>query len=244
MNYGLHKTLIYDYLWIIVMFLSAVWTLILTAPIHCRASIDETVVQWHISSNLMKKQHLVWLECEHIYNTFSFLGELLLRGSWSSIPVFEILRSRFSGMISSDRYVYVQAAQRVSCLSQDWKLIITANSTESDMIRSPALTVSCRAPRVSVQVKGHPAVNPPVLMTLQPQTRRRAARCGVREPIWFWLPPDNPGLYQRHPQHACRYQGGCVFLNLPETALVMMQYIIFSTDNCSLDKTCIWKWKR
>ncbi len=28
-----------DYLWIIVMFLSAVWTLILTAPIHCRASI-------------------------------------------------------------------------------------------------------------------------------------------------------------------------------------------------------------
>ncbi len=27
--------------WIIVMFLSAVWTLILTAPIHCRAYIDE-----------------------------------------------------------------------------------------------------------------------------------------------------------------------------------------------------------
>ncbi len=32
------------YLWIIVMFLSAVWTLILTAPIHCRASIDEQVM--------------------------------------------------------------------------------------------------------------------------------------------------------------------------------------------------------
>ncbi len=31
--------------WIIVMFLSAVWTLILTAPIHCRASIAETVMQ-------------------------------------------------------------------------------------------------------------------------------------------------------------------------------------------------------
>ncbi len=27
-----------DYLWIIVMFLSDVWTLILTAPIHCRGS--------------------------------------------------------------------------------------------------------------------------------------------------------------------------------------------------------------
>ncbi len=32
-----------DHLWIIVMFLSAVWTLILTAPIHCRGSIAESV---------------------------------------------------------------------------------------------------------------------------------------------------------------------------------------------------------
>ncbi len=31
--------------WIIVMFLSAVWTLILTAPIHCRASIGEQVME-------------------------------------------------------------------------------------------------------------------------------------------------------------------------------------------------------
>ncbi len=30
--------------WITVMFLSAVWTLILTAPIHCRASIGEQVM--------------------------------------------------------------------------------------------------------------------------------------------------------------------------------------------------------
>ncbi len=35
-----------DGLWIIVMFLSA---LILTAPIHCRASIAETLMQWLIS---------------------------------------------------------------------------------------------------------------------------------------------------------------------------------------------------
>ncbi len=33
-----------DYLWIIVMFLSAVWTLILTAPIHCRGFIGEQVM--------------------------------------------------------------------------------------------------------------------------------------------------------------------------------------------------------
>ncbi len=30
-----------DYLWIIVIFVSAVWTLILAAPFHCRGSISE-----------------------------------------------------------------------------------------------------------------------------------------------------------------------------------------------------------
>ncbi len=30
--------------WIIVMFLSAVWTLSLTAPIHCRGSIAEQML--------------------------------------------------------------------------------------------------------------------------------------------------------------------------------------------------------
>ncbi len=33
-----------DYLWIIVMFLSAVWTLILMAPIHWRGFIAEQVM--------------------------------------------------------------------------------------------------------------------------------------------------------------------------------------------------------
>ncbi len=33
-----------DYLWVIVMFLSAVWTFIQTAPIHCRGSISQQVV--------------------------------------------------------------------------------------------------------------------------------------------------------------------------------------------------------
>ncbi len=60
-------------LWIIVMFLSAVWTLILTAPIHCRGSIGEQVMQCYISPNLMKKQtclHLGWPE------NILFLGKL------------------------------------------------------------------------------------------------------------------------------------------------------------------------
>ncbi len=70
-----------DYLWIIVMFLSAVWTLILTAPIHCRGSIAEEVMECYIYPNLMKKHthlHLGWPEGEHIFSQifFTFLGEL------------------------------------------------------------------------------------------------------------------------------------------------------------------------
>ncbi len=67
--------------WIIVMFLSAVWTLILTAPIHCRGSIGEQVMQWHISPNLMKKQthlHLDWPEGEWVFSKCSYLGERFL----------------------------------------------------------------------------------------------------------------------------------------------------------------------
>ncbi len=44
-----------DYLRIIVMFLSAVQTLILTAPIHCRASIAEQVMQCYISQTVEKE---------------------------------------------------------------------------------------------------------------------------------------------------------------------------------------------
>ncbi len=64
------------------MFLSAVWTLILTAPIHCRASIAEQVMQCYISPNLMKKQTHLHLGCFRM-KTFSsnlhFWGELVLK---------------------------------------------------------------------------------------------------------------------------------------------------------------------
>ncbi len=40
------------YLWIIVMVLSAVWTLVLTAPIHCRTSFGEQAMKCQISPNL------------------------------------------------------------------------------------------------------------------------------------------------------------------------------------------------
>ncbi len=49
-SFSLHKMLTdglihMDYLRIIVIFLSAVWTLIPMAPIHCRGSIDEQMMQ-------------------------------------------------------------------------------------------------------------------------------------------------------------------------------------------------------
>ncbi len=66
--------------WIIVMFLSAVWTLILTAPIHCRGSIAETVMQCCISTNLTKKQtRLGWPEGEGIFSLFKCF--------WWTIPL-------------------------------------------------------------------------------------------------------------------------------------------------------------
>ncbi len=70
-----------SFLWIIVMFLSAVWTLILTAPIHCRASIGEQVMQCYISPNLYlwrnKHLHLGWPESTfsaylHFWVNYSF----------------------------------------------------------------------------------------------------------------------------------------------------------------------------
>ncbi len=48
----LHKTFINGLEWILVMFLSAVWTLILTAPIHSRGSIGEQVMYCYTSPNL------------------------------------------------------------------------------------------------------------------------------------------------------------------------------------------------
>ncbi len=70
-----------DYSWVIVMFLSAVWTLILTAPIHCRGSIGEQVMLNFFKSVPMKKQthqHLRCPEGEYIFNKFLFLGHLFL----------------------------------------------------------------------------------------------------------------------------------------------------------------------
>ncbi len=83
-NDSLHKTLIdglescgllVDYCDV----LSAVWTLILTAPIHCRGSICEHLWSIFSKSVLMKKQthlHLEWSGGEYIFSKFSFFFKL------------------------------------------------------------------------------------------------------------------------------------------------------------------------
>ncbi len=56
-------------------FLSAVWTLMMTAPIHCRGSIGEQVIMLHFSkSGPMKKQTdlVVCLKLILTYTVFFF----------------------------------------------------------------------------------------------------------------------------------------------------------------------------
>ncbi len=56
--------------WISVMFLSAVWTLILTAPIHCRGYIDEQEMKCYISPELF------WRKKQTLYHLGMSEGEL------------------------------------------------------------------------------------------------------------------------------------------------------------------------
>ncbi len=63
--------MVLDYLWIIVMLLSPVWTLILTAPIHCRASIDETLMNVYIyiyafSRRFYPKRFRLHIYCQYM----------------------------------------------------------------------------------------------------------------------------------------------------------------------------------
>ncbi len=57
-------------MWIIVILLSAVWTLILTAPIHCRGSTGEKVMYaefLQICSDKETRLHLRWPEVENCH---------------------------------------------------------------------------------------------------------------------------------------------------------------------------------
>ncbi len=69
------------YLWIIVMFLSTVWTLILTAPIHCRGSIGEQMTKSYISPNLF------WWRNKFIYILDGLRGNTFSTTFWWTIPL-------------------------------------------------------------------------------------------------------------------------------------------------------------
>ncbi len=71
--------------WIIGMFLSAVQTLILTAPIHCRGSIGEQVMQCYISPNLTKKQ--THLHVQQIVNLEFLMGYRMFYMVWKPLSV-------------------------------------------------------------------------------------------------------------------------------------------------------------
>ncbi len=75
MHFSLEEAL----LWIMDSYFAGSNSMNLTAPIHCSASIAETVMQCYISPNLMKKQthpNLSWTEGEEICSKHSFLHEL------------------------------------------------------------------------------------------------------------------------------------------------------------------------
>ncbi len=61
-----------DWSRLLVMFLSAVWTLILTAPIHCRGHIGEQVTECYISLNLFPMRNkLIYILDGRRVSTFS-----------------------------------------------------------------------------------------------------------------------------------------------------------------------------
>ncbi len=125
--------------WIIVMFLSAVWALILTAPIHCRGSIGEQVMLCNIFPNLFwwnqTHLHLGWPDCEYIYSNFFYFGWtipsaktitvlllpcLYVSNSAGSLtcphPSFALLCFlKCEGLVGSN-----QRESRISCCRGDW----------------------------------------------------------------------------------------------------------------------------
>ncbi len=78
-----------DYLWIIVMFLSAVWTLILTAPIHCDGLYKyETLI--HLSSYII----IYYVSFHHIVHFTGWLFVFLqVKSKSKQIPQTDGVKS-------------------------------------------------------------------------------------------------------------------------------------------------------
>ncbi len=97
------------YLWIILMLLSAVWILILTAPVHYGWSIGEKVTQCYISPNL----HLYrgWTEGEDIFHKLSIFGwamEVKSLKTCHSLPYLVPVHQKFYCMFT-----------QMNCINED-----------------------------------------------------------------------------------------------------------------------------
>ncbi len=122
-----------DYLWIIVMFLSAVWTLILTAPIHCRASIAETLMECCVSPNLMKKQ-------THLHLGFCTQGEIwFVKCSFIKVLLNDLL---LSSVFIISRIVEFHFNWSYFCNHQSIHVVRSCHGPSPD-ITGPSHRVSC-----------------------------------------------------------------------------------------------------
>ncbi len=77
-------------------FLSAVWTLILTAPIHCRWSIGEQVMQCYISPNLFRwktNSSTSWMAWVYVYFGVNCPFNEILIGDYFDIYLLAIWNS-------------------------------------------------------------------------------------------------------------------------------------------------------
>ncbi len=94
-------------LWIIVMSLSDVWTLILTAPIHCSGSIDEEVMESYISPNLLWwRNKLIYILDGQRVSKCTFLQRTSI---WRTLHVqekFSILTLNYLNLSQSARIMF------------------------------------------------------------------------------------------------------------------------------------------
>ncbi len=85
------------------LFLSAVWTLILTAPIHCRGAIGEQVMKWYISHNLFWWR-TTWMAWEGVHLQQIFILKNATKKNNRTLPgsrLFHLNGNEFnSGAIS------------------------------------------------------------------------------------------------------------------------------------------------
>ncbi len=91
-----------DYLWIIVKFLSVVWTLILTAPILCRGS---SVSKWCNATFLQ-----IWWRNKLIYILYD-----LNMNKYIFILGPQIQNTQFNGFLTSKQHFNQHKSDRRSC---------------------------------------------------------------------------------------------------------------------------------